>query len=51
MELGEVGRYRTKVFWRSLGEGYDFVFKFRCTDPVPFIVVAGYATISPRTPQ
>jgi Phage stabilisation protein len=51
MEIGEVGRYRTKVFWRSLGQGYDFIFKFRCTDPVPFVIVAGYATINPRTPQ
>jgi photosystem II stability/assembly factor-like uncharacterized protein len=50
-ELGEVGQYRTRVYWRQLGTGRDFLFKFRCTDPVPFIVAAGYATIKPGTPD
>jgi hypothetical protein len=50
-ELGEVGKYSTRVFWRQLGDARDFVFKFRCTDPVPFIVAAGYATIKPGQPD
>lgn len=50
-ELGEVGQYRTRVYWRQLGTDRDFMFKFRCTDPVPFIVAAGYATIKPGQPD
>jgi hypothetical protein len=50
-ELGEVGQYTTRVYWRQLGTGRDFMFKFRCTDPVPFIVSAGYATIEPGEPD
>jgi len=50
-DLGEVGQYNTRVYWRQLGTGRDFLFKFRCTDPVPFIVAAGYATIEPGEPD
>jgi hypothetical protein len=50
-ELGEVGQFTTRVYWRQLGTGRDFLFKFRCTDPVPFVVVSGYATIIPGQPD
>jgi hypothetical protein len=50
-ELGRVGEYRTRVYWRQLGTARDFLFKFRLTDPVPWIVAAGYATIKPGQPD
>jgi hypothetical protein len=50
-ELGEVGRYETRVTWRQLGTARDFLLKFVCTDPVPFIVAAAYATLMPGTPD
>jgi hypothetical protein len=51
MELGEVGRYHTRVLWRGLGTARDFLFKFRCTDAIPFIIADGYATIKPCQPE
>jgi len=50
-ELGEVGQYTTRVYWRQLGTGRDFMFKFRCTDPVQFVVAAAYASIEPGEPD
>ena len=49
--MGEVGKYSRRVYWRQLGTSRDFVFKFICTDPVPFIITSGYASISPGVPD
>jgi hypothetical protein len=44
--IGKVGQYRgPRVIFRRLGSGRDFVFKFTMTDPVPFIIIDGSATI------
>jgi len=50
-ELGHQGQYTSRVYWRQLGTARDFLFKFRCTDPVPFIVCGGYATIEACEPD
>lgn len=44
--MGEIGEYRTRVHWRRLGVGYDFVFKIRVTDPVR--VVMTFAALQAR---
>lgn len=42
--MGKIGEYRTRVIWRRLGRGYDFVFKIRMTDPVKFVLAAAAVT-------
>jgi hypothetical protein len=39
--MGSIGAYRTRVNWKRLGVGRDFLFKFRVTDPVKFTVSGG----------
>ena len=41
--LGKAGEYFTRIIWRRLGSAKDFVFKFVVTDPVPFVVIQGWA--------
>jgi hypothetical protein len=36
--LGATGHYRKRVHWDRLGRSRERVYRFRCTDPVPFIV-------------
>lgn len=40
--LGAIGKYLTRVIWRQLGTGRDFVFKIRITDPVKVVVTGAY---------
>jgi hypothetical protein len=45
--VGKVGQYFSpRVIWRRLGMAVDFVFKFRMTDPVKFIITSGSASSS-----
>lgn len=44
--LGRIGAYLTRVHWRRLGISFDWLFKLKMTDPVPFIVT--YAAIKTR---
>lgn len=44
--FGEVGEYRTRALWNRLGQAYDFVFKFRITDPVKVVIVAAWGNMS-----
>lgn len=37
--LGAVGTYLTRVIWRRLGQGRDWLFKLRITDPVKVVFV------------
>ena len=43
--IGKVGQYRHRVRLRRLGSAYDFVLRFRMTDPVKFVITYGSATI------
>lgn len=36
---GAIGQYKTRVEWRRCGTAREFSFKFRMTDPVPFVIV------------
>ena len=36
--LGAIGATNTRVIWRQLGSGRDWVFRFRLTDPVKFVI-------------
>lgn len=44
--LGAIGKYATRVAWRRLGIGRDFVFKLRLTDPCKFVLT--YAAMRAR---
>ena len=44
--MGKIGKYLTRVVWRRLGLGRDFVFKIRVTDPVKFVLT--YSAIKVR---
>jgi hypothetical protein len=37
--LGRLGEYVTRVVWRRLGRGRDFVFRFRVADPVKVVLI------------
>lgn len=37
--IGKIGEYATRVRWRRLGEGYDWLFKLRITDPVKRVFI------------
>jgi hypothetical protein len=39
-QLGATGKYRQRVHWDRLGRSRERVYRFRCTDPVPFTVAA-----------
>lgn len=43
-DLGAVGKYLTRAFWRRLGRGRDFVFQLTVTDSVKFTIVHASAT-------
>jgi len=40
--IGKEGEYLTQIKWENLGQGRNFIFKFRITDPVPRIIVGAY---------
>mgnify|MGYP003652576324 CR=1 FL=1 len=42
--MGAIGQYMSRVMWRRLGGGRDFVFQFTCTDPVKFTILKGSAS-------
>jgi hypothetical protein len=39
--IGKMGNYLNRVIWRRFGSARDFVFRFRMTDPVKFVITAG----------
>lgn len=39
--LGATGKYKKKIRWPRNGSSYERVYRWRVTDPVPFVVVAG----------
>jgi hypothetical protein len=48
--LGKVGQYLSRVVWRRFGSARDYVFKFRMTDPVKFVITEGAIKLSERQP-
>lgn len=47
-DIGQIGEYQARTMWTRLGEGYQFVFDIRVTDPVPVNLVNAYAEIEVR---
>jgi hypothetical protein len=46
VSLGAIGEYLTRAVWRRLGRGYDFLFKFRVTDPVKIVAMKASIEVS-----
>jgi hypothetical protein len=44
-KLGPIGTYGLTVDWDALGTARNFVFKVRCTDPIPLAIVS--ASVNP----
>lgn len=40
--MGAIGEYNTRVVWRNLGQGYNFVFRLAVSDPVKPVIMAAY---------
>lgn len=43
--IGRVGKYRTRAVWNRLGQAFDWVFKFRVSDPVKVVIIAAWGNI------
>lgn len=46
--MGAQGQYKTRVIARRFGSSRDFVFRFRMTDPVKFVVNEGAVVLAER---
>lgn len=44
--LGKLGEYRTRVFWRRLGQTRNRVWKVIISDPVPRVIISAHADLS-----
>lgn len=44
--IGRIGQYLVRAVWTKLGHSRDWLFKFRCTDPVKTVFVAGWAQVN-----
>jgi hypothetical protein len=40
-----LGNYHTRVVARRFGSSRDFVFRFRMTDPVKFVITSGAVSV------
>jgi len=40
--MGKIGEYNRRVIYRRLGRAYDWVFKFRCSEPVKVVIVGAW---------
>lgn len=45
--LGKIGETRSRVVWRRLGQGRDWTFRLRVTDPVRFVIAAAAINAQP----
>jgi hypothetical protein len=43
--MGRIGQYGIRALWNRLGRSRDWVFRFRCTDPVKTVFVAAWARL------
>ena len=44
MQMGHIGERRFRCYTNRLGRGYDWVFKFRISDPVKVVILGGWLT-------
>lgn len=40
--IGRIGKYLARASWNRLGQSRDWIFKFRCTDPVRVVFIAAW---------
>lgn len=45
--LGAIGKYLSRVVWRRLGIGRDWVFKLRITDPIKIVITGAAVRATP----
>jgi len=50
LSVGALGNYHNRVVARRFGSSRDFVFRFRMTDPVKFVITNGAVSVR-QTPQ
>jgi len=43
---GAIGQPETRAIFGPLGSGYDLVVRVSCSEPIPFTLTAGWATVS-----
>lgn len=46
-DLGGIGERSKRLIWRRNGKSYDWVFRWKVTDPVDVQILAGYADFRP----
>lgn len=44
--IGAAGKYKTRAIWNRIGQTFDWVFKFRVTDPVKVVIIAAWGKVS-----
>ncbi len=44
--IGAAGKYKTRALWNRIGQTFDWVFKFRVTDPVKVVIIAAWGKVS-----
>lgn len=45
VSIGRVGKYRARAIWNRMGRAFDWVFKFRVTDPVKVVIIAAWGRV------
>ena len=45
LTIGKLGKYKNRVIARRFGTARDFVFRFRMTDPVKFVITGGAMSV------
>jgi len=45
MSMGAIGEYKTRAIWRRLGQGREWVFKFKISDPVKRVILGAWLKV------
>lgn len=45
LQVGAMGKYKTRVVTRRFGSARDFVFRIRMTDPIKFVITSGALSV------
>ena len=45
LTIGQLGKYKNRIIARRFGTARDFVFRFRMTDPVKFVITGGAMSV------
>lgn len=40
--IGKIGEYMKRAIWRRLGRGFNWVFKFRCSEPIKIVIIGAW---------